>query len=176
MSIKLDQGRPHFKLFLVTQLLACDVTQPQSHFFPYPCSLFNSDEVQNIILAPDPAGSVHFTANFGRRHEGYPLARPLLGTFSKSRRRRQRGHGKTKDLMGRTVVQHVRFQLCTFFSLRLQKQQHEITKIFVVCEWKPRRQIILISIWNSTLLIDVILKLRCGAVRDGKHIQPSSKF
>ena len=30
------------------------------------------------------------------------------------------------------------------------KQQREITTICVVCEPKPRRQIILISIWNST--------------------------
>ena len=34
----------------------------------------------------------------------------LLGTLSKPRRRRQRGHGKTKDLIGRTIAQRVRFK------------------------------------------------------------------
>ena len=33
----------------------------------------------------------------------------LIRTLSKPRRRRQRGHGKTKDTMGRTIAQHVRF-------------------------------------------------------------------
>ena len=33
-----------------------------------------------------------------------------LGTLSKPGRRRQRGHGKTKDLIGRTIAQHVRFK------------------------------------------------------------------
>ena len=34
----------------------------------------------------------------------------LIGTLSKPRRRRQRGHGKTKDLIGRTIAQLVRFK------------------------------------------------------------------
>ena len=34
----------------------------------------------------------------------------ILGTLSKPRRRRQRGHGKTKDLIGRTITQHTRFK------------------------------------------------------------------
>ena len=34
----------------------------------------------------------------------------------------------------------------------------------------------LISIRNSTLLLYVVLKLRCGAVGDGKHMQPFLKF
>ena len=34
----------------------------------------------------------------------------LLGTLSKPRRRRQRGHGKTKDLIGGTIAQHVCFK------------------------------------------------------------------
>ena len=34
-----------------------------------------------------------------------------IGTLGKPRRRRrQRGHGKTKDLVGRTMAQHVRFK------------------------------------------------------------------
>ena len=34
----------------------------------------------------------------------------ILGTLSKPRRRRQRGYGKTKDLIGRTIAQYVRFK------------------------------------------------------------------
>ena len=33
-----------------------------------------------------------------------------IGTLSKPRRRRQQGHGKTKELIGRTIAQHVRFK------------------------------------------------------------------
>ena len=36
--------------------------------------------------------------------------RMILGTLSKPRWGRQRGHGKTKDLIGRTIAQHVRFK------------------------------------------------------------------
>ena len=43
-----------------------------------------------------------------------------IGTLSKLRRRRQREHGKTKDLIGRTIAQHVRFKLCTFLSRPMQ--------------------------------------------------------
>ena len=35
---------------------------------------------------------------------------PKLGTLSKPRRQRQRRHGKTKDLIGRTIAQHVPFK------------------------------------------------------------------
>ena len=34
----------------------------------------------------------------------------IIGALSKPRQRRQRGHGKTKDLIGRTVAQHMRFK------------------------------------------------------------------
>ena len=33
-----------------------------------------------------------------------------IGTLGKPRRRRQRGRGKTKDLMSRTIARLVRFQ------------------------------------------------------------------
>ena len=46
----------------------------------------------------------------------------------------------------------------------------------MVWERKPRRQIIWISIWNLTLLAYVVLKLRCEAVKDSKHIQPIAEF
>ena len=77
----------------------------------------------------------------------------VIGTLSKPRRRRQRGHEKTKDLIGRTIAQHVRLKTLYISLPSYAKQQREITTTCVVCEPKPRRQIILISIWNSTLLL-----------------------
>ena len=34
----------------------------------------------------------------------------IIGALSKPRQRRQRGHGKTKDLIGGTIAQHVCFK------------------------------------------------------------------
>ena len=88
----------------------------------------------------------------------FRLKKNYLKSLSKPRRRRQRGRGKTKDLINRTIAQHVRFKTLTFC---------------VVCEPKPRRQIILISIWNSALLLYVMLKLRCGtAPYETVNMQP----
>ena len=87
-----------------------------------------------------------------------------VGTLSKPRRRRQRGPGKTKDLIGRTIVQHVRFKTLYISQPSYAKQQREIPTICVVSEPKPRRQIFVISIWSSTLLLYVMLKLRSGDV------------
>ena len=67
--------------------------------------------------------------------------------------RRQRGHGKTKDIIGRTIAQHVRLYISEPYNA---KQQCEIPTICVVCEPKPRRQIILISIWNLELNASLI--------------------
>ena len=58
---------------------------------------------------------------------------------------------ETKDLIGKTIAQHVRFKTLYISSPCYTKQQREITTTYVVCEPKPRRQIILIFIWNSTL-------------------------
>ena len=44
------------------------------------------------------------------------------------------------------------FENFMHFSASHAKKQREITTNCVVCKPKPRRQIILISIWNSTLL------------------------
>ena len=100
----------------------------------------------------------------------------IVWTLSKPRWRRQQGRGKTKDLIGRTIAQHVRFKTLYISKPSYAKQQHEIATICVVCEPKPRRQIILISMWNSTLLLYVMLKLRYGAVGDGKQMQSFLKF
>ena len=37
-------------------------------------------------------------------------------------------------------------------------------------------QIIQVSVWNSSLFTNIILKLTFEAVRDNKHIQPIEKF
>ena len=39
-----------------------------------------------------------------------PWVYTAIGTFSKLRRRRQQGRGKTKDLMSGTIAQHLRFK------------------------------------------------------------------
>ena len=99
----------------------------------------------------------------------------ILGNLSKPQRRRQQGHGKTKDLIGRTIAQHVRFKILYISQPSYAKR--EITTICVVCEPKPWQQIMLISIWNSTLFLNVMLKLRYGAVcGGGKHMQSFFKF
>ena len=43
-----------------------------------------------------------------------------LGTLNKPRRWRQRGYGKTKDLIGTKIVQHVHFKALYFLSRPLQ--------------------------------------------------------
>ena len=60
----------------------------------------------------------------------------LLGTLSKPRRWRQRRHGKTKDLIGRTIAQHVRFKTLYISRPSYAKQPREITTICVVCQPK----------------------------------------
>ena len=65
-----------------------------------------------------------------------------LETLSKPRRRRQRGQGKTKDLIGIKIAQRVRFKTLSISWPSHAKQQREIPTICVVYEPKPRRQII----------------------------------
>ena len=43
--------------------------------------------------------------------EKFGVRSSTIGTLSKPRRRRQRGHGKTIDLLGRTITQHVRLKI-----------------------------------------------------------------
>ena len=100
----------------------------------------------------------------------------LIGTLCKPQRRWQQVQGKTKDLIYRTIAQHVRFKTLYISYPSHAKQQREIPSICVVCETKPRQQIILTSIRSSTFLLCTMLKLRCGAVWDGKQMQPFFKF
>ena len=60
---------------------------------------------------------------------------PLLGSFSKPRRRRQRERHQTKGLKGRTIAVHVRFEtLCISFPS--SAKQRERTKFYVF--WRTR--------------------------------------
>ena len=64
-----------------------------------------------IALREEP----YVLVNFLEYHNIYLLATEegstaLTGTFSKSRLRWQRGRGKTKDIMSRTIAQHVCFK------------------------------------------------------------------
>lgn len=76
-----------------------------------------------------------------------------------------------QDLTGRTIAQHLCFKLCTILSCSLCNVNE---KLNVVCGL--RKEVNYHSIWNSTLLINVMQKLSYVAVRDGKHIQPFAKF
>ena len=76
------------------------------------------------------------------------------------------------DLIGRAITLHVCFKTLYIPKPSHAKEQCEITTICVIYELKSWRQIILISIWNSMLLLYVMLKLRCGAVWDGKQMEP----
>ena len=68
----------------------------------------------------------------GRIQVTSPILR--IGSFSKSRRRRQRERHQTKGLMNKTIAVHVRFE-SLYISLRSSaKQQREMTKFYVF--WK----------------------------------------
>ena len=160
--LKVHSRPTYFYCHILLQILV------NSQILKYYCTLLMSPAT--IVLREEPYLLVHFL----EYHNIYLSATgegptTLIETISKPRRRRQRGHGKT-------IAQHVRFKKLTFLSRPMQKKQREITTICVVCEPKPRRQIVSNSIWNSTLLLYVMLKLRCDAAWDGKHMQPFLKF
>ena len=59
-----------------------------------------------------------------------------IGSFSKTRRRRQRQGHKTKGLMSKTIAVHVRFE-SLYISLPFStNQQRELTKFYVF--WRTR--------------------------------------
>ena len=55
----------------------------------------------------------------------------LTGSFSKSRRRRQRERHQTKGLMSRTIAVHVRFESWYISLPSSTNQQREMTKFYV---------------------------------------------
>ena len=63
----------------------------------------------------------------------------LIGSFSKSQRRRQRERQQTKGLMSRTMVLHVRFDSQYISLPSPAKQQREMTKFYVyILEYENR--------------------------------------
>ena len=75
--------------------------------------------------------------------------------------------GVTKQKI-KLADRHVRIKSLYIFLPTLAKLQRDINQICVVCVRKPQR--------NSTRLPYVMLRLRCSAVRNGKHIQPFAKL
>ena len=59
-----------------------------------------------------------------------------VGSFSKTRRRRQRKRLQTKGLISRTIAVHVRFQSLYMSLPSSAKQQREMTKFYVL--WRTR--------------------------------------
>ena len=70
---------------------------------PTPHLTLHEDRITRFIAKPLSAlpGVERTSANINGR---------ILGIFSDSRWRRQRGGGKTKDLRNRSVAQHIRFR------------------------------------------------------------------
>ena len=97
----------------------------------------------------------------------------VIGTLSKSRRRRHRGHGKIKDLIGR-IAQHVRLKLCTFLSRPMQSNNLKSPQF--ASSANRNRDCKLFEFPFGTQRLYVMLKLRCGAVWDSKQMQPFLKF
>ena len=60
-----------------------------------------------LSQTPNPP-RIPISYTFTKIHKPIPVGRSIIGTLSKPRR--QRGRGKTKDLIGRTVAQHVRIK------------------------------------------------------------------
>ena len=96
----------------------------------------------------------------------------IVGTFSKPRRRRQRGSSKKKDLKSRTIAQLV----CLHFSAVLCK----------ITTWNhqnlrsPRKETSTANYLSFHLELDAVLvamlRLTCGTVRDVNHIHSFAIF
>ena len=99
----------------------------------------------------------------------------IVGTFSKPRRRRQRGSSKKKDLKSRTIAQLV-FSKCVHFSAVLCK----------ITTWNhqnlrsPRKETSTANYLSFHLELNAVLvamlRLTCGTVGDVNHIHSFAKF
>lgn len=76
--------------------------------------------------------------------------------------------------MDRKTAQHMRLKIHIFLSRPLQNNNVKSPK-FAPSANGNRGQY-LFSIWISTLSTYVLLRLSCGAVKDGKPMQPFSKI
>ena len=62
----------------------------------------------------------------------WPSSFTLLGTLRKSRQRRQREHGETKNLMSKTIAQHVRFKKFIHNVLLARKFRQQFNLVFTL--------------------------------------------
>ena len=76
--------------------------------------------------------------------------------------------------MDRKTAQHMRLKIHIFLSRPLQNNNVKSPKFSPSAN--GNRGQYLFSIWISTLSTYVLLRLRCGAVKDGKPMQPFSKI
>lgn len=76
--------------------------------------------------------------------------------------------------MDRKTAQHVRLKIHIFLSRPLQNNNVKSPKFAPSANGNRGKY--LFSIWISTLSTYVLLRLRCGAVKDGKPMQPFSKI
>ena len=67
----------------------------------------------------------------------------MVGALSKPLRRRHKGRGRKKDLMGRlgTIARQVRMKILYISLLTSAKQSREISKVFHFITWNVKSQI-----------------------------------
>ena len=100
----------------------------------------------------------------------------IVGTFSKPRRRRQRGSSKKKDLKSRTIAQLVCFQ-SVYIS---QPSSEKITTWNHQNLRSPRKETSTANYLSFHLELNAVLvamlRLTCGTVRDVNHIHSFAIF
>ena len=92
--------------------------------------------------------SVQTRSFLGFLTESSAMLSLLLGSFSKSRRRRQRERQQTKGLMSRTMVLHVRFDSLYISLPSSAKQQREMTKFYVFWSTRTAMANFCVFLWN----------------------------
>ena len=68
----------------------------------------------------------------------------VLGSLSKTRRRRQRERHQTKGLMSKTIAVHVRYKSLYIFLLSSARQQREMTD-------SATRKLFQQGLWGETI-------------------------
>ena len=108
-----------FRLSILHHFIEREATQGQAklnqkkllynNLFSFVCELFLQRR-NSLINMPMNSHSATRLAEIDVEINSPPYACDNNRTLSKPRRRRQRGHGKTKDLISTTIAQHVRFK------------------------------------------------------------------
>ena len=106
-----------FRLSILHHFIEREATQGQAklnqkkllynNLFSFVCELFLQRR-NSLINMPMNSHSATRLAEIDVEINSPPCGNNR--TLSKPRRRRQRGHGKTKDLISTTIAQHVRFK------------------------------------------------------------------